>query len=86
MATVNVHEAKTHLSRLLARVESGEEIIIARSGRPIARLERLTGARPRRTPGRDRGRIVIGQDFDEPLAEFEPDSSHPENPLRVDLL
>ena len=40
MVTVNVHEAKTHLSRLLARVEAGEEIIIARNGKPVARLAR----------------------------------------------
>ena len=39
MATVNVHEAKTHLSRLLAQVEAGEEVTIARNGKPVARLE-----------------------------------------------
>lgn len=80
MATVNVHEAKTHLSRLLARVESGEEIIIARAGRPIARLERLAVARPRRKPGNDR--IVIHPDFDDPIPEWDPDDMHPGDPMR----
>ena len=83
MATiVNVHEAKTHLSRLLARVERGEEVVIARSGRPIARLERITSTRERRTPGRDKGSIVIGPDFDAPLPELEPGYFHDEDPLR----
>jgi len=78
--TVNVHEAKTHLSRLLARVETGEEIIIARGGRPIARLQRLEGPRRRRTPGNDR--IVIKPDFDDPIPEWDPDYLHPDDPLR----
>ncbi len=62
---VNVHEAKTHLSRLLARVERGEEIIIARSGKPVARLTRYD--EPRRTLGRDAGLFEVPDDFDEPL-------------------
>lgn len=71
MATiVNVHEAKTHLSRLLARVEAGEEIVIARAGHPIARLEPLAAEAPRwRAPGNEP--IVIHADFDAPLPEFE---------------
>jgi len=67
MGTFNVHDAKTHLSRLLDRVAQGEEIIIAKSGRPVAKLVRLS-AEPRR-PGRLKGRIRIGPDFDEPLPE-----------------
>lgn len=61
---VNIHDAKTHLSRLVERVEAGEEVVIARAGRPVARLVpfRRTG-RPRR-PGLWRGRIVIAPDFD----------------------
>jgi prevent-host-death family protein len=67
MAEVNVHEAKTHLSRLLLRVESGEEIVIARGGRPIARLVPIRRApRPRR-PGRFVGRGHIADDFNAPL-------------------
>lgn len=78
--TVNVHEAKTHLSRLLARVESGEEIIIARAGRPIARLARVEVTRRRRKPGSDR--IVIHPDFEDPIPELDPDYMHPGDPMR----
>ena len=46
MVTVNIHEAKTNLSRLLARVEAGEEVVIARNGKPVARLERVQPAWP----------------------------------------
>ena len=67
LETVNVHEAKTHLSRLLERVESGEEIVIARAGKPIARLVPLGPPAPRTLFGRDRGKIWISDDFDEPL-------------------
>jgi prevent-host-death family protein len=65
MGVFNVHDAKTHLSRILERVAQGEEIIIAKSGRPVAKLVRLA-AEPRR-PGRLKGRIRVGADFDEPL-------------------
>lgn len=64
--TVNVHEAKTHLSRLLQRVEAGEEIVIARAGRPIARIVPLEPPRKRRF-GIDRGRFAVPEDFDAPL-------------------
>jgi prevent-host-death family protein len=63
----NVHEAKTHLSRLLERVAEGEEIVIAKSGRPVAKLVRVT-LEPRK-PGRLKGRIRIAPDFDEPLPD-----------------
>ena len=65
MTLVSVHEAKTHLSRLLRRVESGEEVIIARGGQPIARLVPVAELR-RREMGFDRS-IVIADDFDAPL-------------------
>jgi prevent-host-death family protein len=74
--TVNVHEAKTHLSRLLDRVAAGEQIVIAKAGRPVARLVGIeAGARDRQL-GRDRGLVWIADDFDAPLppdvtAEFE---------------
>jgi prevent-host-death family protein len=64
---VNVHEAKTHLSRLLIRVAAGEEIVIARAGRAVARLVPLE--RGKRRPGRLKGRLSIGRDFDAPLPE-----------------
>jgi len=66
---VNIHEAKTHLSRLLARVEQGEEIIIARAGAPIARLVPFAGSRPDRQPGTARESLRIATDFDEPLPD-----------------
>ena len=62
---MNVHEAKTHLSRLLVRVLRGEEIVIARDGRPVAKLVAI--ATRERKPGRLNGRIHIGKDFDAPL-------------------
>jgi prevent-host-death family protein len=76
--TVNVHEAKTHLSRLLARVEAGESIVIARAGRPIAVLAPVDRPKTRR-PGNEK--IVIHPDFDAPLPEFEPEYAHPADPL-----
>jgi prevent-host-death family protein len=60
----NVHEAKTHLSRLLEQVEAGEEVIIARAGRPIARLVPFAPAVEPRQPGTMRGRITMSPDFD----------------------
>ena len=67
MEIVNVHEAKTHLSRLLERVAAGEEIIVAKNGSPVARLVPIR-QQPRR-PGRLRGKLRIGEDFDGPLPE-----------------
>ena len=66
---VNVHEAKTHLSRLLARVASGEEIIIAKAGKPVARLTPWRPKTPDRTPGSARGKVWMAPDFDAPLPE-----------------
>jgi prevent-host-death family protein len=66
---VNVHEAKTHLSRLLERVEAGEEVVIARAGKPVARLVPVEQSRKRRVPGGWKGLIVIHDDFDAPLPE-----------------
>lgn len=65
MKSFNVHEAKTHLSRLLRRVAGGEEVVIARDGEPIAKLVPFDGTR--RVPGRLAGRIEIAEDFDAPL-------------------
>jgi prevent-host-death family protein len=66
---VNIHEAKTHLSRLLSRVESGEEITIARSGKPVARLVPVVHQTDKRIPGTAKGKIIIGEDFDAPLPD-----------------
>jgi prevent-host-death family protein len=62
---VNVHEAKTHLSRLLEQVEAGDEIIIGRSGKPVARLVPYVETRVTRTPGRWAGQVEIAPDFDD---------------------
>jgi prevent-host-death family protein len=64
---VNIHEAKTHLSRLVARVERGEVITLARDGRPVARLVPLAARKGRRVPGTGKGLITIGPKFDAPL-------------------
>lgn len=68
MVEVNIHEAKTHLSRLLARVATGEEVLISRAGKPVARLVPAGKGLPRRrTPGRDKGAGRIAEGFDDPL-------------------
>ena len=83
--TVNIHEAKTHLSRLLERVQAGEEITIAKAGRPIAKLTAYRPRPVRRVPGMDKGKVIIHANFDDPIPEFDPDYMHPEDPMR-DLL
>ena len=67
MKQYSVHEAKTHLSRLLRRAEAGEEVVITRSGLPVARLSPIYDSR--RSFGQDRGRFVVPDDFDSPLEE-----------------
>jgi len=67
MGKINVHDAKTHFSRILNRVQSGEEIIIAKAGKPVARIVPLTAKAGKRTPGSAKGRIVIVKGFFEPL-------------------
>ena len=64
-ASVNVHQAKTHLSRLLERVEGGQEVVIARAGRPVARLVPYVRRSEPRPLGVWRGRIRVGPEFDE---------------------
>ena len=68
MAEVNVHQAKTQLSRLLRRVQAGEEIVIARAGVPVARLVPVERAGRRRL-GQDRGVFEVPEDFDAPLPD-----------------
>ncbi len=67
MTTVNTHEAKTHLSRLLKRVAAGEEIIIAKAGKAVARLVPLESDHHEREMGFAAGELVIAEDFDAPL-------------------
>jgi prevent-host-death family protein len=68
---VNIYEAKTHLSRLVERVEAGEEITLARAGRPVARLVPYRARPMPRQAGVWKGQVWIGPGFDEPLPEFE---------------
>ena len=70
---INVHAAKTHLSKLLERVEAGEEVVIARAGRPVARLVPYVETPRRNWFGAMRGEIRILPGFEEPDAEFERD-------------
>ena len=81
---VNVHTAKTNLSRLLERAEAGEEIVIGRAGKPVAKLVRYETPRPKRVFGLLKGQIVVHGDFDADneaiAAEFEADD--PNDPLR----
>lgn len=65
---VNIHEAKTHFSKLLRRVIAGEEIIISRAGRPLAKIVPIAGGARRRFGG-DRGVVEVPDDFDAPLAD-----------------
>lgn len=71
MELVNIHQAKTHLSQLLQQVEQGQDVVIARSGVPIARLVAWQPpTQPVAAPGAMRGRIQLMDDFDAPLDEF----------------
>ena len=69
METVNIHQAKTQLSRLIERVGAGEEIVIAKGGKPVARLGPLAHGSKPRAPGALKGRIRIAEDFDSPLPD-----------------
>jgi prevent-host-death family protein len=64
---VNVHEAKTHLSKLLERVAEGQEVVIAKAGKPVAKLVPYREPGGPRTPGGWEGRVYIAPDFDEEL-------------------
>lgn len=69
MSQVNVHEAKTHLSRLLERVAAGEEIVLAKAGSPVARLVPYVPEVAERKPGSARGDVWVSDDFDAPLPD-----------------
>ena len=71
MLQVNVHEAKTHLSKLIQKVVDGEEVIIARGNQPIIKLVLIEKLKPKRRLGTAKGKIKISDDFDEPLEDFE---------------
>jgi prevent-host-death family protein len=71
MTTVTIHAAKTQLSKLIARVEAGEEVIIARRDKPVARLVPIETPQPKRQFGSMRGRARVGPEFFDPLPEEE---------------
>lgn len=66
---VTIHEAKTHLSRLVQRAHAGEEIVIRRGRVPMAKLVRYEAEPVRRSPGRLRGRIEVPDDFDDAMSD-----------------
>jgi prevent-host-death family protein len=71
MCTVTIHEAKTNLSKLLQKVAAGEEVIIARGKKPVARLIAVGEVKGKRQPGSLKGTLRVGLEFFEPLPENE---------------
>ncbi len=70
MQVINIHQAKTQFSKLIEAVLQGEEIVIARAGKPVARLLPIV-ALPVRLPGSMKGQITMADDFDAPMPDFE---------------
>jgi len=66
---VNIHEAKTHLSSLINRVSTGEEITIAKAGKTVARIVPVEREKKKKTPGNAKGTVIITDDFDAPLPD-----------------
>lgn len=71
LTMVNIHEAKTHFSKLVARAAAGEEIVITKAGEPMCKLVPLSKRTEPRRPGLLKGKIEIFEGFDDPLPEFE---------------
>ena len=69
MQAINIHDAKTHFSKLIDAVMQGEEIIIAKAGKPAAKLVPIAARKPKRKPGILKGKIKIADDFDAPLPD-----------------
>ena len=67
MIRLNIHEAKTHLSKLLEKVALGEEVVIAKAGKPVAKLVAIESERPRFRLGSAKGEFVVPDDFNDPL-------------------
>ena len=70
MLQVNVHEAKTNLSKLIQKVVDGEEVVIAKGNQPIIKLVLIENLKPKRRLGTAKGKIKISDDFDAPLEDF----------------
>ena len=71
MRQVNIHEAKTHFSKLMREVQNGHEIIITKDNKPIAKLVSIEQVTGKRKVGTAKGKVRISEDFDAPLAEVE---------------
>jgi prevent-host-death family protein len=71
MSTVTIHQAKTNLSKLIQKVAAGEEVIIARGAKPVARLVPIGEVKGKRLPGALKGTLLVGPEFFEPLPESE---------------
>ncbi len=71
MLQVNIHEAKTNLSKLIQKVVDGEEVIIAKGNKPLVKLILIEQLKPKRRIGSAKGQVVIAEDFNEPLKDFE---------------
>ncbi len=71
MPTVTIHHAKTNLSKLIERASQGEEIIIARGSKPVAKLVPIGPVKGKRQPGSMKGKLEIGPEFCEPMSEAE---------------
>jgi prevent-host-death family protein len=69
MQTINIHDAKTQFSKLVDAATRGDEVVIARAGKPAARLVPIESPRPERKPGALKGKIKIAADFDAPLPD-----------------
>lgn len=69
MHQVNIYEAKTHFSKLINEALAGEEVVIAKAGKPLVQLVPCKGAQKKRVPGRGKGKIVMSGNFDDPLPD-----------------
>lgn len=67
MTTINTHETKTHFSQIIKRVLAGEEIVVAKSGKPLVRIIPYEETEKKRAPGQLKGMITIEDNFDDPL-------------------
>jgi len=70
MIQVNIHEAKTHLSKLIKHVLEGKDVIIAKGNKPVAKLTMIDNLKPKRKLGSAKGKIKISPDFNKPLEDF----------------
>ena len=71
MKKVNIYEAKTHLSAIIDEVIRGEEVVLARAGKPLVRLVRVDDSKPSHAFGMDRGKVKMAADFDRTPADFD---------------